>query len=110
MTCSKDDLIGLFNTLEKDEDKIDALNEQIKVIRNGPQGINAEIKSFAKKYEADEQDVKEAYKYYKKRRDSGDGSDSEDFFTLCVYIDEELQEKNEPDAAIDIYGNIKNNG
>ena len=27
MTCSKEDLIGLFNTLEKDEEKIDALNE-----------------------------------------------------------------------------------
>ena len=62
MTCSKDDLIGLFSTLEKDEDKIDALNEQIKVIKNGPQGINAEIKEFAKKYEANERDVKEAYK------------------------------------------------
>lgn len=110
MTCSKDDLIGLFSTLEKDEDKIDALNEQIKVIKNGPQGINAEIKEFAKKYEANERDVKEAYKYYKKRRDSSDGSDSEDFFTLCVFIDEELQEQNEPDAAIDIYGNVKNNG
>ena len=51
-----------------------------------------------------------AYKYYKKRRDSSDSSDSEDFFTLCVFIDEELQEQNEPDAAIDIYGNVKNNG
>lgn len=110
MTCSKNDLIGLFNTLEKDEEKIDALNEQIKVIKNGPQGINAEIKAFAKNFEANEKDVKEAYKYYKKRRDSGDSSDSEDFFTLCVFIDEELQEQNEPDAAIDIYGNIKNNG
>ena len=110
MTCSKDDLIGLFSTLEKDEDKIDALNEQIKVIKNGPQGINAEIKELAKKYEANERDVKEAYKYYKKRRDSVDSSDSEDFFTLCVFIDEELQEQNEPDAAIDIYGNVKNNG
>ena len=58
MTCSKNDLIGLFNTLEKDEEKIDALNEQIKVIKNGPQGINAEIKAFAKNYEANEKDVK----------------------------------------------------
>jgi len=110
MTCSKEDLIGLFNTLEKDEEKIDALNEQIKVIKNGPQGINAEIKGFAKTFEANEKDVKEAYKYYKKKRDSGDTSDSDDFFTLCVFIDEELQQQNDPDAAIDIYGNVKNNG
>jgi predicted nucleic acid-binding Zn-ribbon protein len=66
MTCSKNDLIGLFNTLEKDEEKIDALNEQIKVIKNGPQGINAEIKAFAKTYEANEKDVKVLNKPYKK--------------------------------------------
>lgn len=109
MTCSKNDLMGLFATLEQDEDKIDGLNEQIKVIKNGPQGMNAEIKAFAKNFEANEKDIKEAYKYYKKKRDSGDTSDSEDFFTLCIFIDEELSDT-DPDCAIDAYGNVKNNG
>ncbi len=112
MTCTKNDLIGLFTSLEKDEDKINALNEQIKVIKNGPQGMNAEIKKFAKDYETSEQDVKDAYKYYKKKRDSAKDTDSEDFFTLCIFIDEELgeDEDTDPNCAIDKYGNVKDNG
>jgi len=106
MTCNKNDLMALFGALEKDEDKIDALNEQIKVIKNGPQGITAQIKAFAKNFEAEEKDVKEAYSYYKKKRDSGDTSGSDDFFTLCIFIDEELSD-NDPDCAIDAYGNVK---
>lgn len=95
MTCTKDQLFGLFATIEKEEEKIDGLKEQIKVIKSGPQGIEAEFKQFAKDYETSKENLKNAYKYYKEKEASGGSDDDEDYFTMCVMIDEELAGDNE---------------
>jgi septal ring factor EnvC (AmiA/AmiB activator) len=91
MTCTKEQLFGLFATIEKDEEKIDGLKEQIKVIKSGPSGIEAEFKQFAKDYETTKDSLKNAYKYYKERENQkGSDADNDDYFTMCVMIDEEL--------------------
>ncbi len=95
MTCTKDQLFGLFATIEKDEEKIDGLKGQIDVIKKGPQGIEAEFKQFAKDYETTVPNLKNAYKYYKEKNEGGASDDDEDYFTMCAMIDEELSGESE---------------
>ena len=87
------ELVGLFSSIEDNDERISGLKEQIKVINKD----SAErIKSFAEQMELEPSDVKDAYKYYKKVVSSGE--DGDDYFTLCSAVDTALaQEEAEKD-------------
>lgn len=89
MTCTKDQLFGLFESLDTDEEKIKGLKDQIEVIKSGIGGMESQYKEFSKDYEVPVADLKKAYKYYKAKRDGG-SVESEDYYTICVMVDQEF--------------------
>lgn len=92
MTCTKDQLLGLFSAIDADEEKIRALKDQIAVIKSGIGGEESQFKEFAKDYETTPKQLKLAYKYYKTKQEGGEAED-EDYFTMCVMIDEEFADE-----------------
>lgn len=79
------ELVGLFSSIEENDERVSGLKEQIKVINKDS---SERIKSFAEQMELEPSDVKDAYKYYKKVTASGDNGD--DYFTLCSAVDTAL--------------------
>lgn len=83
LDCNKDELVGLFESLDDNKDKVDMHKETIKMINKD---TNDQIATFAKDKEVAPADVKAAYKYYIKRHESGEEA-NDDYFTLCALID-----------------------
>lgn len=96
MTCTKDQLLGLFGAIDKDEERIRGLKDQIAVIKSGIGGEESQFKEFAKDYETTVKQLKSAYKYYKTKQEGGEAED-EDYFTMCVMIDEEFADDADSD-------------
>lgn len=94
---SSDEIIGLCETLEENDERISGLREQIKVINAD---TKARIEEFAKANELNPSDVREGYKHYKKIHIEGDGVD--DLYTVMAKIDEglsnEITENEESDS------------
>lgn len=78
-----EELLGLFESIDDNNEKIDTHKETIKMIN----ADSAEqFKTFASEKEMKVQDLKDAYKYYQKRHNDGEAA-NEDYFTLCALID-----------------------
>lgn len=85
---SSDEIIGLCESLEENDERISGLREQIKVINAD---TKARIEEFAKSNELNPSDVKEGYKHYKKIHIEGDGVD--DLYSVMAKIDEGLSQE-----------------
>lgn len=78
-----DELLGLFESIDDNNTKIDTHKETIKMLN----ADSAEqFKTFAEEKEIKLRDLKDAYKYYQRRHNDGEES-SDDFFTLCALVD-----------------------
>ena len=89
--CSSQEILGLFEALDDNEDKIDTHKETIKMIK----ADSAEqLKTFSQKKEVSVTDLKDAYKYYRKRVKDGEAV-NEDYFTLCAMIDSATENEEE---------------
>lgn len=80
---SAEELQGLFEALDDNEDKIDTHKETIKMIKADS---SEQLKTFSADKEVSVSDLKDAYKYYRKRTKDGEAV-NEDYFTLCAMID-----------------------
>lgn len=83
VNTSKEEVLGLFEAIDDNNDKIDVHKETIKMLNTDS---SEQLKQFAKEKEMQVQDLKDAYKYYRKRQKDGEAA-TEDFFTLCALID-----------------------
>lgn len=93
---SYNELVGEFEAEMALEEKADALQSQIKMIKAD---IAKRQKGFAQDHEANKKDIAKAYKYWKEVREQDDpASASEDFFTLCVLIDGGVAAENSSEA------------
>lgn len=93
---SYNELVGEFEAEMALEEKADALQSQIKMIKAD---IAERQKSFAQGHEANKKDITKAYKYWKEVREQDDpAAASEDFFTLCVLIDGGVAAENSSEA------------
>ena len=88
------ELMGLFEALDENEDKIDTHKETIKMLKAD---TKAQIKAFAESKEAKIEDINDSYKYYQKRHHKGEAA-NEDFFTLCALIDNATEAENEDES------------
>ena len=93
---SYNELVGEFEAEMALEEKADALQSQIKMIKAD---IAERQKNFAQDHEANKKDITKAYKYWKEVREQDDpAASSEDFFTLCVLIDGGVAAENSSEA------------
>lgn len=83
VNVEKDELLGLFEAIDDNNDKINTHKETIKMLNTDS---SEQFKTFAAEKEMKVQDLKDAYKYYQKRHKKGEEA-NEDFFTLCALID-----------------------
>lgn len=90
---SAEELQGLFEALDDNEDKIDTHKETIKMIKADS---TEQIKTFSSEKEVSATDLKDAYKYYRKRTKDGEAV-NEDYFTLCAMIDT-ISENNDEES------------
>lgn len=91
VNCEAEELLGLFEALDDNQDKVDMHKETIKMINKD---TSDQIKTFAEEKEMSPSDLKEAYKYYQKRCKKGEDV-NDDFFTLCALIDIAAENDNE---------------
>lgn len=89
--CSSQEILGLFEALDDNEDKIDTHKETIKMIRADS---TEQLKTFSQDKEVSVTDLKDAYKYYRKRVKDGEAV-NEDYFTLCAMIDAATEDEEE---------------
>ena len=83
-----EELLGLFEALEQNDDKIDQLKEQIKVIKYDSKG---QIKEFAKGKDVKPADLEGAWKYFKSQKKNLDSGES-DYMELCALVDALIEE------------------
>lgn len=89
--CSSQEILGLFEALDDNEDKIDTHKETIKMIKADS---TEQLKTFSQEKEVSVTDLKDAYKYYRKRVKDGEAV-NEDYFTLCAMIDSATENEEE---------------
>jgi siroheme synthase (precorrin-2 oxidase/ferrochelatase) len=89
--CSSQEILGLFEALDDNEDKIDTHKETIKMIKADS---TEQLKTFSQEKEVSVTDLKDAYKYYRKRVKDGEAV-NEDYFTLCAMIDAATEDEEE---------------
>lgn len=89
--CSSQEILGLFEALDDNEDKIDTHKETIKMIKADS---TEQLKTFSQDKEVSVTDLKDAYKYYRKRVKDGEAV-NEDYFTLCAMIDAATEDEEE---------------
>lgn len=89
--CSSQEILGLFEALDDNEDKIDTHKETIKMIKADS---TEQLKTFSQDKEVSVTDLKDAYKYYRKRVKDGEAV-NEDYFTLCAMIDAATENEEE---------------
>lgn len=84
-------VIGMFESVFEQEDKINALKGQIKMITADN---NEQFKEFASSIETKPAQLKKAYKHWKEVQASDNPEqESDDFFTLAALIDIALQKE-----------------
>lgn len=89
--CSSQEILGLFEALDDNEEKIDTHKETIKMIKADS---TEQLKTFSQEKEVSVTDLKDAYKYYRKRVKDGEAV-NEDYFTLCAMIDAATEDEEE---------------
>ena len=89
--CNSQEILGLFEALDDNEDKIDTHKETIKMIKADS---TEQLKTFSQDKEVSVTDLKDAYKYYRKRVKDGEAV-NEDYFTLCAMIDAATEDEEE---------------
>ena len=87
------ELIGLYESIDDNEEKKSGLKEQIKMV---DADSKEKYETFAKEKEADITNLKDGYKHYKKVHSDGEASD--ELYTIMAKVDEGLSEGTETEA------------
>ena len=90
ITFDKDELIGLYESLADNDERISGINEQKKMINADSK---EKIEEFAKEKEVSPSSLKKGYKHYKEC--IAEDSIDEDVYTLMAMVDESLTKGND---------------
>lgn len=92
-TITGNELIGLFESIEVNDEKVSDLKGQEKMLNADS---TEQIKTSAKEWEVKPTDLKAAYKHWVKAKNAEDPNDAdEDLYSLIAMIDTQLTADNE---------------